>query len=58
MKKISIKTGFIIGISLIVVAIIIGLIFNSDIGFMLSGIGTVIIGISILRHINKDNDKV
>ena len=58
MKKISIKTGFIIGISLIVIAILIGIIFNNDIAFLFAGLGTVIIGVSFLRHINKGNDKV
>ena len=57
MKKISIKTGFIIGITLILIAILIGIIFNNDIAFVFAGLGLVMIGISTLRHINKGTNK-
>lgn len=57
MKKFNSKAGIIIGITIIIFAIIIGIISGNDIGFLLSGIGTIIMGISILAHINKDNDK-
>ena len=57
MKKFNSKIGIITGITIIIFAIIIGIISGSDIGFLLSGIGTIIMGISILTYINKDNDK-
>jgi hypothetical protein len=57
LKKFNSKIGIIIGITIIIFAIIIGIISGSDLGFLLSGIGTIIMGISILTYINKDNDK-
>lgn len=58
MKKFNYKTGLIIGFALIIVAILIGIIFQHDIGFLFAGSGTIIIGISILTHINKGNNKL
>ncbi len=58
MKKKNWKIGLIIGISLILIGILIGIIFGSDIGFIFSGIGIVIMGISILRYINKGNNNL
>ena len=55
MKKFNSKIGIIIGITIIIFAIIIGAISGNDIGFLLAGIGTIIMGISILAFINKDN---
>lgn len=57
MKKFKPKVGIIIGIIIIIFAIIIGIISGNDVGFLLAGIGTIIMGISILAFINKDNDK-
>lgn len=55
MKKNSkLINGLIIGIVFVIIAISIGIIFQHDIGFIFGGIGTVIIGISILTYINKD----
>lgn len=56
MKNNKWKIGLIIGISLIIIGILIGIIFGSDIGFIFSGLGTVTAGISILRYINKGNN--
>lgn len=56
-KNINLKSGFIIGFILIGIAILIGLIFRHDIAFVFAGLGTVIIGISILTIINKGNNK-
>lgn len=51
--KLTIKNCLIIGVVLIIIAITIGIIFRNDIAFIFAGSGTVIIGISILRYINK-----
>lgn len=51
--KLTIKNCSIFGTILILIAIVIGIAFQNDIGFIFAGIGTVIIGISILRYINK-----
>lgn len=51
----KIKTGFIIGIALIFVAILIGILFRHDVAFIFAGIGTSIIGITILAYLNKDD---
>ena len=51
--KMTIKNGFIIGTCLILIAIVIGLLTGSDIGFVFAGIGVMIIGISTLVYINK-----
>ena len=48
-------TGFMIGGILILIAILIGIIFQHDIGFIFAGIGTIIIGITILTYLNKDD---
>lgn len=53
MKKLKYKIGFIIGASLIVAAILIGILLNNDIAFIFAGIGLVITGISTLAHINR-----
>lgn len=56
MKNLSgIQKGFIIGGILILIAILIGIIFQHDIGFIFAGIGTIIIGITILTYLNKDD---
>ncbi len=47
------KTGLILGSLLIVIAILIGIIFRHDIAFIFAGIGTSIIGITILAYLNK-----
>lgn len=57
MKKFNGKYGIIIGSTLILIAILIGIIFQHDIGFVFAGFGVVIIGISILTLINKGNKK-
>lgn len=51
----SVQKGFIIGGILILIAILIGIIFQHDIGFIFAGIGTIIIGITILTYLNKDD---
>lgn len=56
-KNINFKSGFLIGFILIAIAILIGLIFRHDIAFVFAGLGTVIIGISILTIINNGNNK-
>ena len=53
--KNKLKIGLITGGALIIIAILIGLITENDIGFVFAGFGTVIIGISILLFINKNN---
>ena len=56
MKNLSvIQKGFIIGSILILIAILIGIIFQHDIGFIFAGIGTIIIGITILTYLNKED---
>lgn len=51
----SVQKGFMIGGILILIAILIGIIFQHDIGFIFAGIGTIIIGITILTYLNKDD---
>ena len=51
--KLNIKNALIIGFSLIVIAILIGLIFQHDIAFVFAGVGIIIIGIAALSYINK-----
>lgn len=53
LKK-KLRIGLITGVALIVIAILIGIITENDIGFLFAGIGTIIIGISILLFINKN----
>ena len=55
-NKNSFKKGILFGFLLIVIAILIGIIFQHDIGFVFAGIGIVVIGISILIKINKGNN--
>ncbi len=56
MKKMeNYKIGFIVGIVLIVIAILIGLIFQHDIAFVFGGLGIVSIGVATLLYINKGN---
>lgn len=50
--------GLIIGLIFIILAIIIGVITENDIGFVFAGIGTIIIGFSILLFINKNNKNI
>ena len=57
MKNFNFKKGILTGTILIIIAILIGIIFMSDMGFIFAGIGIVIIGISILTYINKGNNK-
>jgi len=54
--KWNIKIGIIIGIALILTGIIGGLLTENDIGFFLAGMGTSIIGISILIFINNNHN--
>lgn len=49
------KKGLLLGIILIVIAILIGIIFRHDIAFIFGGIGTIIIGITTLMYLNKDD---
>ena len=56
MKKLNYKIGLIIGISLVITAILIGIILNNDIAFIFAGIGTAIIGISALAYINRNSN--
>ena len=51
--KFNTKIALIIGLSMIVIAILIGIIFEHDIGFVIAGIGTIITGFAILSLINK-----
>ena len=56
MKKMeNYKIGFIVGIVLIVIAILIGLIFQHDIAFVFGGLGIVSIGVATLLYINRGN---
>lgn len=56
MKNLSkTKKGLLLGIILIIIAILIGIIFRHDIAFIFAGIGTVIIGITTLMYLNKDD---
>lgn len=50
----NLKKSFIVGIGFILIAFLIGIIFQHDISFIFAGIGTIIIGITILAYINKD----
>lgn len=54
--KWNIKIGIIFGIDLILIGIIGGLLTENDIGFFLAGMGTSIIGISILIFINNNHN--
>ena len=56
MKKMKYKIGLIIGISLVIIGILIGIILNNDIGFIFAGLGTATIGISTLAYINRNNN--
>ena len=49
------KKGLLLGFILIVIAILIGIIFMHDIAFIFAGIGTIIIGITTLMYLNKDD---
>ncbi len=51
--KLTIKNCIIFGTILILIALLIGIAFKNDIAFIFAGFGVVIIGISILRYINK-----
>jgi uncharacterized membrane protein YkgB len=56
MKNLSkTKKGLLLGITLIIIAILIGIIFRHDIAFIFAGIGTIIIGITTLMYLNKDD---
>lgn len=56
MKKISTtKKGIILGVLLIVIAILIGIIFMHDIGFIFAGVGVIIIGVTILAYLNRSD---
>ena len=50
----KLKKGLISGISFIIIALLIGIIFLHDIAFIFAGIGTIIIGITFLTYINRD----
>ncbi len=47
------KRGYAFGILLILIAIAIGIFFQNDIGFLFGGVGTIIIGITLLMHMNE-----
>ena len=49
------KTGLVLGGALIIIAILIGILFRHDIAFIFAGIGTSIVGITILAYLNKDD---
>jgi hypothetical protein len=53
--KWNIKIGIIIGIALIITGIVVGIITENDIGFFFAGMGTSVIGISILVFINNNH---
>lgn len=53
--KWNIKIGFILGVALIITGIIVGILTENDIGFFFAGMGTSIIGISILVLINNNH---
>lgn len=56
MQNLSVtKKGFLLGAILILIAILIGIIFRHDIAFIFGGIGTIVIGITILMYLNKDD---
>jgi len=56
MKSLSCtKKRLLIGVILIMIAILIGILFRHDIAFIFGGVGTIIIGITILAHLNKDD---
>ena len=44
-----------LGAILITIAILIGIIFRHDIAFVFGGCGTIVIGITILMYLNKDD---
>ena len=49
------QKGLILGTTLIILAILIGIIFKHDIAFIFGGVGTIIIGITILMYLNRDD---
>lgn len=48
--------GLLLGCLFIMIAIAIAVFFQHDIGFIFAGIGTIIIGITFLAYINKDEN--
>lgn len=51
--KDKLKIGIFLGCIFILIAILIGIIFEHDVAFIFGGVGTIIIGITILLYINK-----
>jgi len=49
----KLKIGIFLGCILILIAILIGIIFEHDIAFIFGGVGIIIIGITFLAYINK-----
>lgn len=47
------KKGFLLGITSIILAILIGIIFRHDVAFIFCGVGIIIIGVTILMHLNR-----
>lgn len=54
--KDKLRIGIFLGCILILIAILIGVIFEHDVAFIFGGIGTIIIGITFLFYINKDDN--
>lgn len=54
--KDKLKIGIFLGCFLILIAILIGVILEHDVAFIFGGIGTIIIGITILIYINKGDE--
>lgn len=53
--KKNFKITMSVGIIIILIGIIIGILFEHDIAFVFGGIGTILIGLSILSYINKND---
>ncbi len=51
------RNSFCLGMSLVLVALAIGIFLESDIGFLFAGAGIIIIGITFLAYINRNNQK-
>lgn len=49
----KLKIGIFLGCILILIAILIGIIFQHDVAFIFGGIGTIFIGITFLAYINR-----
>ena len=49
----KLRIGIFLGCILILIAILIGIIFEHDVAFIFGGSGTIIIGITVLFYINQ-----